>query len=293
MNKEMLIRFLENNPVQFDLSNDCTKDVSYVCREGYDKYFAYKTQNSVGDPDLKSVLLQEIYKLLWAEALSQEWMNVRGWIQSDTMTSVQFTMAEYMKDTFCTEVKQYMCENPRQRYVSVNMCKAMYEGMSTVNSQLNGNENFLRFVSVYHTIGNYVPVPRGFNTARSGNFGSHDYWDLTLMMIKEYYDLRDKKKIFRKQPEVVLEVLLNSPDSIYTCKSWLDFYESWNEFVEKNYFQDYVDRNGNVIPFCKGHAWGNGKNKISNYDEFFLNAWRRIEARGYRIVSALCNKLSI
>lgn len=291
MERERLVQLLGSNLEKFDFTNECTKDKEYVCRDGYDKYFAYKVQRNVGDPDTKSTLLQEIYKVLWGEdVLSKEWMSVRGWIYSDTMTSVQFTMTEYFKSQFRDEIDEYKRENPHQKQVSAKMCKEMYEKMPTVRRKLNEMIDFMKFVSVYHTIGNYVPVPKGFNCARSGWCGSHDYWDLTLMKIKDYYDTRDTRRENQAQSGKILE-LFHIANSVDACIEWLDSYESWEEFVKKNFFQDYVseDDNWNVKPFCKGHSWEN--NKITDYKEFFLNVVHCIENRGRRMVSQLSEKL--
>ena len=291
MEKEMLNMYLESNPEKFDFTNDCTEDVEYAYKAGYDKYFAYKTQSGVGDPDAKSILLQEIYKVLWEEdVLSKEWMCAKGWFYSDTMTSVQFTMSEYFKDKFEKEIIEYKRDNPCQRQVSAKMCKEMYEKNPTVKKMLNESRGFLEFVSVYHTIGNYVPVPKGFNCARSGWFGSHDYWDLTLMKIKEYYDNKNVQSKKTIQLETVLD-LFHVANPVDACRKWLDSYKDWKEFVNFNFFQDYVDEsnNWNVKPFCKGHSWEN--NKITDYEEFFSNVVQCIEGRGKRMINELSKKL--
>lgn len=68
--------------------------------------------------------------------------------------------------------------------VSSKMCIELFESNASFRKLLENNENLLRFIADYHTCGNLIPVPYGFNAARSGYFGSHDYWDLTLMKIK-------------------------------------------------------------------------------------------------------------
>ena len=189
--------------------------------------------------------------------------------------------------------KEYMLNNPRQRFVSAKMCKAMYEQFNTVSSYLDSNNDLKRFVSLYHTLGNYSPVPTGFNVARSGvGYSSdYDYWDLTLMKIKKYFDLRIKPSSQLADDVNQIAILLHCEETINNCLNWLDEYDSWDDFVEKNFFQDYVDDEGEVIPFCAGHSWENGCNEIGNYDEFFKNVWNRIEARSNRMINALKKKL--
>lgn len=72
---------------------------------------------------------------------------------------------------------------------------------------------------------------------------------------------------------------------------WLNDFSSWNEFVEFNFFQDYIDENGEVIPFCENHSWEMNCNEISDFDEFFENAWQRIELRTQRMIVALEEKI--
>ena len=111
------------------------------------------------------------------------------------------------------------------------------------------------------------------------------------MKIKKYFDLR--KRSFSQLADDVNQIvtLLHFEEIINNCLKWLDEYDSWENFVEKNYFQDYVDDEGEVIPFCDGHSWENGCNEIIDYDEFFENAWKRIEARSKRMINALKIKL--
>lgn len=287
--------FLKEDRLKYDFTHDCdyTPGGEYKLLMGYEKYFAYKSLVKVGkvkDPDSSSNLLQSIYKTLWPELESMEHMKGASRIRSDTMTSVQYTLPYYFADKFPDEAEKYKEKNPGQRF-SVKMCEAMYSQYETVASNLNlkANEDLKHFISVYHTLGNYSPVPTGFNVARSGG-GAYDYWDLTLMKIKNYFDLR-------KEPQTKIAGGINQIASLLHCEEiinclrWLDGYESWKEFVEENFFQDYVDENWEVIPFCKGHSWENGCNKISDYDEFFRNVWTRIEKRTIKMIQALKEKV--
>lgn len=42
-----------------------------------------------------------------------------------------------------------------------------------------------------------------------------------------------------------------------------------NHFIEKNYFQDYVDEKLEVKPFFEGHSWTNPKVDGDEFDAFF------------------------
>lgn len=291
--------FLKEDNHNYDFTNDCIKNNEYMSLKGYDKYFEYKTiNNQKKDPDSNSTLLQNIYKTLWPELDSKGYMNNKNknssMICSDTMTSVQYTLACYYEDMFPDEVKDYKKQNPRQRNISAKMCKDMFSKYETVKENLKDNKELEHFISVYHTLGNYCPVPDGFNKARSGTgcVSNYDYWDLTLMKIKSYFCLRQKQEISEAKGEII-SLLHNHCEKKENVFSWLDEYKNWDEFVEKNFFQDYVDKNLEVIPLCKGHSWENGCNKISkpDYNEFFKNIWTRIEARTYRMLNALKEKI--
>lgn len=295
MEVEKFLKLKEEEILKYDFTHDCdfTRGDIYKKLEGYEKYFAYKTLDNVKDPDSSSELLQKIYRILWPSLNSMEYIKVGKWICSDTMTSIQHTLARYYKDMFPDEIRKYMDKNRRQRFVSVRMCAALFSECETVKQNLTSNNDLCHFISVYHTLGNYSPVPIGFNVARSGvGYSSDfDYWDLTMMKIKKYFDLRKEpeSKIGKDVYQIVS--LLHCEEIISNCLQWLDGYDSWKEFVEENFFQDYVDENWEVIPFCKGHSWEDGSNEISDYDEFFKNAWTRIESRTNRIIWALKDKL--
>ena len=287
--------FLMQDVLKFDFTHDCdyTRGSDYKQKEGYEKYFAYKTLNNVKDPDLSSELLQKIYRVLWPQLDTMEYMRGGKWIRSDTMTSVQHTLARYYEVMFPDEINKYMDEHRNQRFVSVRMCAALYDENETVKNNLKLNDDLRHFVSVYHTLGNYSPVPTGFNVSRSGvGYASDfDYWDLTLMKIKEYFDYRKEPKSKIGNDVYQIVSLLHCEEIIVNCIQWLDGYKNWKKFIEDNFFQDYVDENWEVIPFCKGHSWESGCNEIIDFDEFFKNAWKRIEARSERMIAALKDKL--
>ncbi|WP_300664713.1 hypothetical protein [uncultured Acetatifactor sp.] len=92
--------------------------------------------------------------------------------------------------------------------------------------------------------------------------------------------------------KILGEELLHGSGNALACKLWLDYFGSWNNFIEKNFMQDFVDvdiEDGyKVRLFFKGHSWD--KPKPENLDEFealFQNASEMIEKRTKRIVDAL------
>ncbi|NFD04993.1 hypothetical protein EXN50_00465 [Clostridium botulinum] len=96
-----------------------------------------------------------------------------------------------------------------------------------------------KFAKLHHTLGNMIPIPSYFNSERSGKYARYDFWDLTMQQIKKWYKHPDDDE--------PLKQLLN-PDgenkeeemSIKLCKQWLNYFTHWNDFVEKNYLQDFI-----------------------------------------------------
>lgn len=156
--------------------------------------------------------------------------------------------------------------------------------------------NLNEFATLTHSIGNFMIYPfssKNYNTSRGTSHEIRDYLDLTLLCI--YYWYTDQLK------ETPLK-------SVLDCNSeWFDRFGTgnigWNNFVEKNYFEDFViKRNGEFfepIMFWPGHAFNdaaieksNGNvltkpelvNRINAYLEFVNHG---IKARGKRIFADL------
>lgn len=240
-----------------------------------------------------SQLLQYIYKKLWSELTAQEFMkhflndDQNTWICSDTMTSAQQRMNDFLqviKDSDFENVRTGIGE--RQQY-SLRLCIELYfKDKNEFKKKLKSMENFLNH---WHMLGNYCPVPRHFNCARSGCAANYDYWDLTLMKIKEYYNeigkLDDKGD---DEWKILGEELLHGAGNALACKKWLDYFGSWKEFIEKNYMQDFVNGNYEVKPFFDGHNWNKPTPKtLKEFNDLFQNASEMIKNRTERIVNAL------
>lgn len=107
----------------------------------------------------------------------------------------------------------------------------------------------------YHTIGNMIPVPSGFNFSRAGKDAKYDYWDLTMLKIKEWYNDTSN--------DAPLKMLLNdNENAIEPCKKWLNKFDNWNDFVEKNYLSPFVETKGadgnyELLHFWEDHSFEN------------------------------------
>lgn len=144
-----------------------------------------------------------------------------------------------------------------------------------------------KFAKLYHTIGNMIPIPLCFNYERSGN-GWYDYWDLAMQNIKEWYRLKDN----HEERKVPLRQLLNPigknkdiEKSIELCEKWLSNFDTWNDFVNANYLEVYIeeengtlkkDENGDFIPIelWEGHSYENSN--LPKDEQKFLNYLKRL-----------------
>ena len=240
-----------------------------------------------------SRLLQYIYKKLWPELTAREFMkhplndNQNIWICSDTMTSAQQRMNDFLKVSAYGDFEDIRTRIEEKQQYSLRLCIELYlKDKNKFKEKLGSMENFLNH---WHMLGNYIPVPRDFNSARSGPYAVHDYWDLTLLKIQEYYKKRDNEDEVWK---ILGEELLHGSGNALACKLWLDYFDSWENFIEKNYMQDFVDGNYEVELFFDGHDWNNPKPKTPDEcKELFERSSEMIKKRTNRMVDALTAKI--
>lgn len=268
------------------------------------------------DPDCKisgSKLLQDIYKTLWATLSEQKFMkhsdDKDAWICSDTMTSAQQRMNDFLQviekeDVPCNIFQTIRKETGNAKY-SQRLCIELYlrgcldsesenfykkifkEKVCDKGEEAKGQLD--RFLECWHMLGNYCPVPRHFNSARSGPYARHDYWDLTLIKIKSYYDKKLDNNVHDARKELG-EELLHGRGNTSACKEWLDYFETWEGFIKQNYMQDFVDIEDGykVRQFFKEHSWSKPKpENLEEFKELFQNASEMIEKRTMRIIIAL------
>lgn len=241
-----------------------------------EKYILYKTEFKI-DPDAKKGLLKEIYSKLWdKEILDCCKSNSRVYF-SDTMTSVQGLLNGYYVISCPTEWKNYS-KNKEVQYYGIKVFKDMFNNKDKYlkyNKKVFHNQEVINFIKYYHTLGNYIPVPKGFNEYRAGFYASHDMWDITLEKIKEYYD--EKLKI-SKSLEPILELLHISNNTINNTIIWLDSFGSWENFVDCNYLKEennhknYVNKNYKINKLAE-HNFLNPNLKS---EEEYLNYFKKI-----------------
>jgi len=159
--------------------------------------------------------------------------------------------------------------------------KALYKDKFVYNDkELN------EFSIMTHTLGNFIPVyvKKTSKNSWSSPFNGPryiftlDYWDITLLDIKKYYD----------------EDL--TPSYIKNSERWLESFGSWENFIERNYLQSFLeddkDTSSNPKEFWKGHfeRRKTPPNKTQAY-EFLKFVYSAIKKRGNLMYSVLKSKL--
>lgn len=137
-------------------------------------------------------------------------------------------------------------------------------------------------IDLYHTGGNFIPCPPSFNQQRSNI--ADDYWEGTLLHIKEYYSDRQYKG------------WLNQFDR------WLSNFVNFETFIEENYLQDYVEYSGDYISQIKS-LFRDGKYKYASnklkektpqvrkeYILFFNSMYDMIISRNQRMLEHIVTK---
>lgn len=169
-----------------------------------------------------------------------------------------------LKNIFATDIC-YTREYKYQLILNTSNSKEYYRGdvmTSFTNTFNHYNKNFKenkniedeieKLAKLYHTIGNMIPVPTGFNIGRAGSYAKFDYWDLTMMKIKEWYDDKTNDKPLN-------ELLHNDLDSIMYCKKWLKHFDIWKDFVEKNHLEVFTESCEEEVykplPFWAEHSY--------------------------------------
>jgi len=213
-----------------------------------------------------------------------------GW-SGDTMNSF-CTPFNYIFKEFCNKPEdyKYMYENNKYwvDWEKINDCK---DWKKEIDEELYSELE--KFAKLCSTIGNFMPVPKGprgrnFNSMRKA--ATNDFWDLTLLCIKNYYC-----------SPVKYTKLCETLHTVERIGKWLNRFSGWDNFIEINHLQDYVDKNNNwrVIDLFDDIAKKTplrfedrvGKNlfptKEKQIPQYFKNVNYLIKKRGERIVAEM------
>lgn len=133
---------------------------------------------------------------------------------SETMNSAQTTLNEILK-----EVVQKRTEYKDEKLgsFSINYCIQLYVNYRDLFiKDLEEFDHLKSFLDSYHTLGNFVLVPAGFNGYRVTS--THDFWDSSLAHLKKY-GFTSNYTIFKD--------------------------EDFNRYINYFFLWDYVDKSGN------------------------------------------------
>lgn len=247
---------------------------------------------NIPDPDSQSKLLQEIYSLLWDD-FHLQYCKCNDTVTGETMNSQNTTLGALYK---LIETPQHIEERQMLKAgrgfqrISIRYILSRYaqdtRGQSALFDKIKGMQCFL---SVYHTLGNFIPVPPGCNGPR-GTGKLKDYWDLTLKVIYDYFvcDTDNIKDIVGEQKHDLYKTWLDSFQDTHSGKN------SWNNFVEKNYLHDFVfshgEDKGYGIPkeLWKGHFSQEVlPSTIEQVEQFYTNVSASIIERGKKMLTKL------
>ena len=286
----MIIReWLDREGIYYDFVQDTIEDEQKLIGyknigNPYEKFFVYRTEEykkahndflipkyekcvseyiknakkyGTQDPDNASELLKQIYIELFGNVRIRDFCT-----KSDTMTSPQFIInkcIDYIREQEDNQLDCIYKDKKIKGTVNSSIARAACNEITNLYKSFEQYFPELKdFISVYHTIGNYSPVSEGFNSPRS-DAGNKDFWDITLMYIREYYLTcceTEKKRLIKE------DLLNNNKKGNWEAvKKWLDSYglgeDGWKNFVEEMLFQDYVNEKYEVIPFWDNHNQNN------------------------------------
>lgn len=281
----------------------------------------FKMENSIDriiiHPDKNSKLLQDIYKKLWDNnSLNACWTDKKI-ISGETMNSATTTLnALYERYVESTQEKEKRKEISLRQQVSSKYIMSLYameyydfvsqpNNFSGLCKRLGDIKGLDDFLYSFHTLGNFIPFPRGCNCPR-GTGILKDYWDLTLACIYNWYNPEDAIENISLRQKYSISMI--TPYRTEQFESWLKCFGDWDGFVETNFLGDWNDEGHLRVNFvtrtqktqkrkygCPRELWKGhfnyNKNVIpipkKDYESFFTNAAERIQNRGKLMVRKL------
>ena len=294
--------------MSYDFTNETVNNLKKIIDEysnkkilPFKKYVLYRRYLKSIDPDSMSLKLQEIYKNKWDQKYLDVCRKNKDAVYSDTMTSVQGLLNSYYTELKIGKNKEIENEiikyknnmNLKKFSFSENVMFNMYDDINEYpefEKLLVNNNIVTEFISKYHTIGNYIPVPRYFNKNRSGynkkSSINKDMWDLTLLKIIEYFNYKkisDEEKMITTLRNL-LHIDKKESEIIDYTKKWLDQYKTKKEFIDKNYLNPYVDKKYEIKKeFLDIHTWDNPT--PNNHIKYFELITSAIDGRAQLIMN--------
>ena len=138
-------------------------------------------------------LIREIYSKLWnwniydKEVVDTSFgkINDFGIFGGDTMNSVQTTMGYCIRRIKTKSKHSQNYKDETGNGWGIGTCLQLYceFGKEFFINDLESIIGFKSYVDVYHTIGNFILVPKYFNPYRNSKV--KDYWDRSLWLLKK------------------------------------------------------------------------------------------------------------
>lgn len=266
----------------------------------YEEVEGEKKHKKIKDPDSYSPHVQEIYRKLWPidDPISCCITTICGDTLNSCHTALNVAMEKVDKVTENNQLTIWQNRIGKRQAYSKNYSIALYALHGKEFTNLLKKLKYLEdFISVYHTIGNFMPVPKGCNGPR-GEGVTKDFWDLALKIIYEYY-LGINNNI----------VKIVGEDKTEDYRKWLNKFgkgqKGWKNFIKTNFLEPFVESNyGKPLELWHGHFARfeellKGKKKtgkddesyvlpdINQVEQYFKNACDRIRDRGNLMVKAL------
>ncbi|MBZ2175641.1 hypothetical protein K8M07_10375 [Schnuerera sp. xch1] len=232
------VLFKDEKPIIYDMKDEY-KSLLYLIEsdtniEKWKKYKKYKSphDNDSIDCDVCELALYVYYKV-WGFLKGKK---VNGDRPTRQYNEIPYYVRNHKYQLVINhdEKKEYYRGDTMTSFTNTyNHYEKHFESNEKIKEQIEKN------AKLHHTIGNMIPVPSYFNSERSGKYARYDFWDLTMQQIKKWYKCPDDNE--------PLKQLLNpnrenkeEKTSIELCKHWLRYFTDWNNFVEKNYLQDFM-----------------------------------------------------
>ena len=217
-----------------------------TARQNLQRFLIYKLSYYLDDSDLKQFDCDVCEEMTTSYLKTYHWLDgyrseqqpstavkyevTNGNItyRGDTMTSAWIPIENYIQLKMSSQIK--MQGNMLELYFLRNMEKIRLSPEAG------------RFLQLTHSIGNFIPVPRGFNTGRSGEYAKWDSWDLTLEQIFQWYtDNSDMTDICNHGAlECLFTYAKNKESAIQYCEAWLQLFGTWENFVKRSAEEIFV-----------------------------------------------------
>lgn len=268
-------------------SPDCRNSVYPIGKKFAIEKIDKKYQN-LGDPDGcgkggNKNLIYDVYSILWGWKEEDGNENNFGNIQDnifncqfggDTMNSVQNALNSITKKSIeeKKEENKPLLDRKIGRDYSINYLIELFaveeckEKLLSILTSVNG---LCDYIDAYHTIGNFILVPSGFNRGRSKK--TNDYWDLSL----DYLKTKGWKSDFNCDGKKL---------------------NDYNRYINYFFLWDYVDTEGEYKPLLKREAdsleenepsLGKYKPRIEDFEQFLKKANILIKRRGCFMIAML------